>query len=399
MNIRSLCARAACVCMLLPALLLALGISGICSPARAAAVGSEPMRVVYGFDREFPPFSFEDAGGKAVGFEVELIEAIFKSRSTLVMRPLQWDMVPLELASGTINITSGMVKTEQRSKTYSFTTRASFPLQIRLFTKNYNRYPNATFLRGQTVAVEEKSYQLRLLQEFGGINIKPYKDKVSPLRALYNDEVVGYCGPMQNAYYYMNKLNFTAISTLGTPLGITELRFAVNRYRGDVLKMANDGLNELVKNGEYDRIYRKWFVSELSAEESSALMAAAKNATLAAYAPYGKKGYGAAIITATGKIYTGCLVENADRRLDATAVANALSQAVAAGDIEIRAAVCIDDKGAITALTPEECQFLYDFGRGILAVMPSNGGKPETRMLGELLPNPVVGQTPTLNID
>jgi cytidine deaminase len=82
----------------------------------SAALVREPVRVVYGFDREFPPFSFEEAGGKATGFEVELLEAIFSGRATLVPRPLQWDMVPLELAAGTITVTSGMVRTEKRSK-------------------------------------------------------------------------------------------------------------------------------------------------------------------------------------------------------------------------------------------------------------------------------------------
>jgi cytidine deaminase len=124
-----------------------------------------------------------------VGFEVELIEAMFGASTNLVIRLVQWNIIPTELAVGAITINSGMVRTEERSKLFRFSTLPSIPLQIRLFTKTYKRYPNATFLRGQRVSVEEGSYQYRLLQNFGGINIKPFKDKIAPIKALFNDEV------------------------------------------------------------------------------------------------------------------------------------------------------------------------------------------------------------------
>ncbi len=364
----------------------------------AAATVREPMRVVYGFDREFPPFSFEEPGGKATGFEVELLEAIFRGKVNLVTRPLQWDMVPLELSSGTIHVTSGMVQTEQRSKLYTFSQRPTLPLPIRLFTKTYNRFPNITFLRGQTVAVEQGSYQHRLLQNFGGINIKTYADKVSPLRALFNDEVTAYCGPVQTAYYLINKLNYTSITTMGTPLGITEMRFAVNRDRGDILKMINDGFNELVANGEYDRIYRKWFVRDLSEAETKKLAEEANKALLSAYAPYSGKGFGAAVLTATGNVYSACNVENADTRLSSSAVVNAVSRAIAAGDLEILGVLCVNDQEKLVSPAPDECQFLYEFGRGILAVVPDGAGGQKTVMMSDMLPNPVIGKTKTLSV-
>lgn len=364
----------------------------------AAALVREPIRVIYGFDREFPPFSFEEAGGKETGFEVELLEAIFSGRANLMPRPLQWDMVPLELSAGTITVTSGMVKTDQRSKLYGFSNRATLPLQIRIFTKVYNRYPNISFLRGQTVSVEQGSYAHRLLENYGGINIKTFPDKIAPLRALYNDEVSAYCGTVQTAYYYINKLNYTGITTLGSPLGITEMRFAVNRDRGDILNMLNEGFDEVVQNGEYDRLYRKWFVTDLSLEEQEAMLKAANEAVLAAYAPYGREGRGAAVLTATGKIYSACTVENADARLAVSAVIAAASQAVAAGELELRGAVCVDARGAIITPGPEECQFLYEFGRGVLALVENEPGKRRTLMMSDMLASPVIGEVGQINI-
>ncbi len=367
-------------------------------PVQAAPVREMP-RVVYGFDREFPPFSFEDAGGKPIGFEVELVQAILAGKATLVPRALQWDVVPLELSSGAVTITSGMVRTQERSKNYGFSAQPTFHLPIYLFTKVYNRYPNATFLRGQMVSVERGSYQHRLLENFGGINIKPFKDKVSPIRALYNDEVSAYCGPPQSAYYYMKKLNYTGITTLGTPLGMVEMRIAVNKGRGDVLRLVNEGLAEVVKNGEYGRIYRKWFVNDPSTAEQDQMIKAAKTALLTAYVPYGKKAQGTAVLTATGKVYSGCNVENADARLSVSAMSAAVAQAVGAGDLELRSAVQVDANGAIVTPAKADCQLLHEFGRGIVVLTEAQKGRRSLPMVADLLPDPVVGKTPVLNLE
>ena len=84
--------------------------------AQYAPVAPAPIKVIYGFDREFPPYTFQEPGGKPVGFEVDLVEAIFNGQNVnLQMRPLAWDMIQIELAGGQISFTSGMVKTTSHS--------------------------------------------------------------------------------------------------------------------------------------------------------------------------------------------------------------------------------------------------------------------------------------------
>lgn len=365
------------------------------SPAYAADAKKEPVRVVYGFDREFPPFTYEDPGGEPVGFEIELVRAIFHgTNASLVFRPMQWERIGLELSAGTISLTSGMVRTQQRSQLYLFSDKPSFPLQIRLFTKIYNRFPALSLFRGQKVGVEQGSYQHRLLESYGGINIKTYPGRVDGLRALYLDEIAAYCAPVQNAYYYINKLNYGAITTVGTPLGITEMRIAVNRNRGDILRMVNEGLARVKASGEYDRLYRKWFVRELGAEEQEALTKVAKEASISAYVPYGKKGSGVALLTATGKVYSACAVENAASALSLSAMQGAVAKAVADGEFELRAAVTVDQEGNILSPTAGDLQTLYEFGPGILLLT----GK-ETHMVSELLRTPVIKDVGLIQIE
>jgi cytidine deaminase len=350
------------------------------------------LRIVYGFDREFPPFSYEDPGGKPVGFEIDIIDSIFRGKATLVLRPLNWYSLPIELTAGSITLTTGMIKTPQRAKTYGFSDLPIFDMKIRFFTKVYKRVPTPDFLRGQMVSVEEGSFQQNLLENFGGINIKTFKTRTLALRALYNDEVDAYCGQDEPSYYVIRKLNYGGITTLGAPLGVAEMRIAVNRDRGDVLRMVNEGLQELVASGEYDRLYRKWFTTELDGQEAKAMVDAAKKATISSYAPYGRVNHGAAILTVTGKVFAGCNVENKNEVLGLSAVRAALARCVFENELELRAVVLLDQNGKVLTPGQEDLRCLLEFGRGLLVIVPDAGGTMVTKLLAELLPNPVTGK-------
>ena len=292
-----------------------------------------------------------------------------------------------------------MVRTEQRSKLYLFSDKPTFPLQIKIFTKIFNRFPAINLLRGQMVAVEQGTYQHRLLERFGGINVKIYQSRLDGLKALYRDEVAAYCAPVQNTYYYINKLNYGAITTVGTPLGLTEMRVAVNRGRGDVQRILNEGMARVRASGEYNRLFRKWFVREISGQEEDVMVTTAIRAAVPAYVPYGKKGQGAAVLTATGKVYSACTVENADLPLTLSALRGAVSRAIADGEFELRAAVIVDPEGAISAPSKEELQVLYEFGAGVLVMLPKDKGGIDTKMIAEILPDPVVKETGLIQTD
>ncbi len=81
-------------------------------------------------------------------------------------------------------------------------------------------------------------------------------------------------------------------------------------------------------------------------------LAARKNA----YAPYSGFRVGAALVTADGRIFTGCNVENASYSLTICAERNALFAAVATGVQELRKIAIVggrtDEEAAAIACTP-----------------------------------------------
>ena len=73
------------------------------------------------------------------------------------------------------------------------------------------------------------------------------------------------------------------------------------------------------------------------------LLKAALDARLKAYAPYSKFLVGAAVLAASGKIYTGCNIENASYGLTVCAERNALFNAVGAGERKFTALCVVGD--------------------------------------------------------
>lgn len=77
----------------------------------------------------------------------------------------------------------------------------------------------------------------------------------------------------------------------------------------------------------------------LSATQRRRLEQAARNAARASYSPYSKFPVGAAVLTESGRIFSGCNVENAAYPLGNCAEKTAICAAVAAGERRIRACV------------------------------------------------------------
>lgn len=87
-------------------------------------------------------------------------------------------------------------------------------------------------------------------------------------------------------------------------------------------------------------------MTQISKEQ---LIEAAKKAYKNAYAPYSKFSVGSAAVAKSGKLYSGCNVENASYGLTMCAERNCIGQAVVNGDKEFKALVIYTE---IDTLTP-----------------------------------------------
>ncbi|MBC8263239.1 MAG: cytidine deaminase [Anaerolineales bacterium] len=114
------------------------------------------------------------------------------------------------------------------------------------------------------------------------------------------------------------------------------------------------------------------------------LIAKAMAAREKAHAPYSQFAVGAALLAKSGRVYTGCNVENASYGLSICAERTAVFKAVSEGERDFEAIAVVTDKG----VTPcGACrQVLMEFGEDIRVIVADEAGGYRVFGLQELLP-------------
>lgn len=118
------------------------------------------------------------------------------------------------------------------------------------------------------------------------------------------------------------------------------------------------------------------------------LVAEAEAARQNAHAPYSCFAVGAALLASSGRVYTGCNVENASYGLTVCAERVALFSAISAGERRFEAVTVITDTPAPTWPCGACLQVLAEFGGELTVIAATVQGSCSVASLRELLPHP-----------
>jgi len=341
--------------------------------------------IIYSFDKDFPPFTFVK-NGQTVGFEIDLAKAILEdSNYELKLKSGQWAEVQKNLNEGKIQITSGMAQTEERKELYNFVSIPNSRLQVRIFVKSDSRIKSFSHLENKYIGTQKGSWYADVVKDHGHEKIKLYETEKSALLALSRGEVYAFVGAAKTAYYNMRKNDIKDIVSVGTPLELKQIYFAIEKDRTDILEAFNQGFRNIRNNREYSKIYKKWFVEPVSDEQIEQLISRARKVSRFAYAPYSDFSVGAALLTKKGNIYAGCNVENAVYNLTTPALKTAILKAISSGESEFVAAVNLLPNGKLAPPAADERQLIYEFGSGTQIILYENGTY-QKYLITELLP-------------
>lgn len=118
------------------------------------------------------------------------------------------------------------------------------------------------------------------------------------------------------------------------------------------------------------------------------LIAAALDVFENAHAPYSKFRVGAALEDGSGRIHTGCNIENATYGLTICAERVAVFKAISEGSRRFRRVAVAADTDVLTPPCGACRQILWEFCGDIEIVLVNLRGKCETLRLGSLFPRP-----------
>ena len=129
-------------------------------------------------------------------------------------------------------------------------------------------------------------------------------------------------------------------------------------------------------------------MAEKRTSDYDKLIKAARQVRENAHAPYSNFRVGAALRAQSGRIYTGCNVENASYGLTCCAERVAIFKALSEGERGFEAIAVVTDAESLTPPCGACRQVIWEFCGDIPVILANLKGKVEHERAGKLLPRP-----------
>lgn len=238
--------------------ILSLGLVG-CGKQEAA----KPAKVLkVGSEAAFAPFEFQDEGTKEyIGFDIDLIKAIGKQMGAEVqIQNMGFDGLIPALEANNIDVAiSAMTITEERAKKVSFSKpyyKSGLTMVVRTDNNSIKTFND---LEGKKIAVqigttgadEAKKVKNAQIREFNSAPEAFLELKAGGVDAVVNDKPVN--------EYYIAKAGGKEAKMVGEPLTAEDYGIAASGKNKELATQIDKAIDELKKNGEYEKIYVKWF--------------------------------------------------------------------------------------------------------------------------------------------
>lgn len=251
-------------------LLALLGACGRSDPPATAATpapAAEPpaaRELVVGTDAVYAPFEFQDAEGRIVGFDIDILNAMAqKAGLTLRFVNTPWEGMFNTLAQGDRDIlVSAITITEERRQSMDFS-QPYFDAAQLIAVAKHSQVSRFQDLKSLHVGVQTGTTGDEAVSKLMGKThpkLRRFESTPLALKELESgglDAVVADNGVI--AHYVANNSGgrFKAISDPAFPA--EQYGFVVRKGQAQLLKQLDDGLAAIRADGSYDRIHARWF--------------------------------------------------------------------------------------------------------------------------------------------
>ena len=213
-----------------------------------------------GTEPAFAPFEFPQEGSKELtGFDVELVQALGQKLGYKVeMVSMGFDALIPALQAGNIDVAiAGMTITDERKKVVDFTD-SYYTSGLMIMVRKDSSVKSIDDLKGKTIACQIGTTGENKSRSVEGANVKAFNTQDEAALELKNGGADAVIGDAPVIEYYMTKAGKEFAKTVGEKMEAEPYGIALkkdNKLTADL----NKALAEMKKNGEYDKLYTKWF--------------------------------------------------------------------------------------------------------------------------------------------
>jgi ABC-type amino acid transport substrate-binding protein len=246
----------------LAALALLLGLSGLAEAQSTLEVVKKRGKLIAGVKTDFPPFGTIDAGGKNVGFDVDvahyLARALFRDEHQVeLVAVTSGNRIPF-LQSGKIDIIIATVTiTDERRQVVEFS-EPYFMSGSLLLVPKASTARGLEDMAGKTVAVVQGAIQDK--------DVEQLQPKASRIKfGKVSEAVLAVKGGRADAYVHDDIVVLSLakenpdLKAVGTPFMPRPYGIAVRKGDTEFIQWVNAQLAQMHKDGTYDRLWKKYF--------------------------------------------------------------------------------------------------------------------------------------------
>lgn len=238
---------------------------------------ADSNRITVSYRESSVPFSYLISPTKAVGFAVDLTEAIVDDVRAKLKRPnLEVVYVPVNaqtripsLVNGTYDLECGSTTNNAaRGKEVAFAI-SHFYTGTRLLTKKASGIKNYADLANKMVATTAGSTNEKVLRKYSadhnlGMEIVLGKDYDDALRLVEDDRAVAFAMDDILLFGLMaNSKNPASLEVVGDTLQVEPYGCMLRKDDPEFKKLVDGTLKRLMKSGEFSRLYARWFESPI----------------------------------------------------------------------------------------------------------------------------------------
>ncbi|GAW91585.1 transporter substrate-binding domain-containing protein [Calderihabitans maritimus] len=217
-------------------------------------------------DKNLPPFSYIDGSGQLNGYSIDLIKAIEQNSDLVIVTlPMEWDKAIKALKNSDVDAIFGMKYTSERDEIFDFSDSYFIISETIVIPTHQDDIKNLADLKERTTAVQKSHVAANLLKDVRRAQINVAFSQEEALKLLIMGRAEAFLGNPWTAQYYLKKFGLeNKFKMVGGTIQPADYAIAVRQGNYQLLNKFNSALKTIKANGQYDRIYYRWFGERLS---------------------------------------------------------------------------------------------------------------------------------------
>lgn len=212
-------------------------------------------------DMQFAPFEFLNEKGEPDGFSVELFRAMMDRLGINYKLTLEdWGKVQNELNNKQIDLAIGMIYSKERAEKVKFGIPHCM-ISYNIVCRKDKDFANLNQLKGKTIIVQykDRAHEYLLTTKLTNkiITVKNIAEAVKLLAS--SDKYDAVLSFDISSFYFVRKGGYDNLLVHLTDIAPERYSVVVNTDNEDLLYMLNATIYQMKLDGEYDKIYYKWF--------------------------------------------------------------------------------------------------------------------------------------------